>query len=208
MPAEAKTTAASPTAQPRPWSGGGGYPIARSNHACTQTGEPFTPGQPIVAALIENLETRTLERRDFSVGGWEIARVAGAIREDRVLGTWKTTASTPGVKPKPILDDEAMLDLFSQTEGAEGTRANLRLVLALLMTRRRLLVHEGNKGGTMLVRIRGTPRPPEGPPLLEVPDPGVSEASIAETLAELEALGMSGDAPADAGAAAPAGGVS
>jgi len=52
--------------------------------------------------------------------------------------------------------------------------------------RRRLLVLESNRPGVMLVRPRGVPRPPEGPPLIEVIDPGVDESTIISVIAELE----------------------
>jgi hypothetical protein len=175
------------------------------------TGAPLAPGQVIVAVISQDPHSGHLARLDYSLDGWAAARAAGVTRDDRILGFWKTHVSTPGAKAKPLLDDEALLDLFNQSDapapGSDGPspRANLRLVLALLMIRRRLLSHEGNKGSTMLVRPRGVPRPPEGPPLLEVIDPGLSEAAIAETLAELESLGMGeqpdGSVPAVAAAA-------
>nr|MCU0689499.1 hypothetical protein [Phycisphaerales bacterium] len=195
-------------ARPSRPSGGaglGGYPVAapRGPRQCMHTGAPLTPSQVIVAVISQDPHTGQLARMDYSLDGWAAARAAGTTSDDRILGFWKTHVSTPGAKAKPLLDDEALLDLFNQSDapsdaGSDGPspRANLRLVLALLMIRRRLLSHEGNKGSTMLVRPRGVPRPPEGPPLLEVIDPGLSEAAIAETLAELESLGMGEQADA------------
>jgi hypothetical protein len=173
-----------------PWTTG--YPIGKAQRLCTHTGQTLHVGDPIVAALIEDPDKNLLHRRDYSLPGWTQARAADLIPDSTLLGFWKSHLHPPNEKPKPILDDEAMLDLFNQTQSHSdaGPRANLRLVLALMLIRRRLLTHDANRGTTMLVRTRGTPRPPQGPPLLEVHDPGISESTIAEVIAELESLGL------------------
>jgi hypothetical protein len=203
------------------WSSG--YPIGRPHRTCSVTGRTIEVGESYIAALVEVLPEAgaasgasaggaTVERRDYSMQGWASGRPRGA----QEIGHWRSVMPAANAKPKPILDDEALLDLFASTEGAQadatvqgeqddqgepgggGGRAALRLVLALLLIRRRLLAHEGNRGSTMLVRVRGTPRPPEGPAPLEVADPGLDETRIAEVLAELEGLGVSDQAEAGA----------
>lgn len=119
---------------------------------------------------------------------------------------------------KPILDDDAMLDLFEQLGGepiqlkpgdesgatASGGVPLSGWCLALMMIRRRLLSHESNKGTTLLVRPKGVPRPSAGgPPLIEVKDPGFDVSTINDVLSELESLGV-----ADAPAASAIGGAS
>lgn len=190
------------------------YPIGRPQRVCAATGEPLVPGDHSVATLVENRETNQVERRDFSVAAWE--RTPRPVARRDLLAAWKVVVPATDEKPKPILDDDAMLDLFEQlgsesaviepdagesasggeAGSASGGRAALRMVLALMMIRRRLLSHESNKGTTLLVRPRGVPRPSAGgPPLIEVKDPGLDSSTINDVLSELESLGVA-DAPA------------
>lgn len=188
------------------------YPIGRPQRVCAATGQALVAGDQSVATLVENPQTNLIERRDFSVAAWEQTPKPVARRD--LLAAWKVVVPATDEKPKPILDDDAMLDLFEQLgheggavaaepvegEGASasagsGGRAALRMVLALMMIRRRLLAHESNKGTTLLVRPRGVPRPSAGgPPLIEVKDPGLDSSTINDVLSELESLGVA-DAP-------------
>ncbi|MFT3686155.1 MAG: hypothetical protein QM783_14745 [Phycisphaerales bacterium] len=197
------------------------YPIGRPQRVCAATGAALAAGDHSIATLVENRQTGLVERKDFSLDAW--ASTPRPVADRDLIAAWKVTVPTTDEKPKPILDDDAMLDLFEQLGGegmdvatdepaaAEGAvktsgRAALRLVLALMMIRRRLLAHEGNKGTTLMVRPKGVARPAAGgPALIEVKDPGLSESTINEVLGELESLGVA-DAPT--GAAGNAGGAS
>lgn len=170
-------------------------------------------GEQTVATLVENPQTNLIERRDFSVEAWSAA--PGPVPARQLLASWKVTVPATDEKPRPILDDEAMLDLFEQlgaggevvesdAAGPSPARAALRLVLALMMIRRRLLSHESNRGTTLLVRPRGVPRPQAGgPPLIEVADPGLDTTMINDVLSELESLGVADAPTAPAGASNP-----
>lgn len=170
-------------------------------------------GEQTVATLVENPQTNLIERRDFSVEAWSAA--PGPVPARQLLASWKVTVPATDEKPRPILDDDAMLDLFEQlgaggvviesdAAGPSPARAALRLVLALMMIRRRLLSHESNRGTTLLVRPRGVPRPQAGgPPLIEVTDPGLDTTMINDVLSELESLGVADAPTAPAGASNP-----
>jgi hypothetical protein len=194
------------------------YPIGRPQRVCAATGAPLAPGDHSIATLVDNPLTNQIERRDYSVEAWN--KTPRPVAKRDLLAAWKVVVPTTDEKPKPILDDDAMLDLFEQLgdgaqfaepagdegasaiEVARGGRAALRMVLALMMIRRRLLSHESNKGTTLLVRPKGVARPSAGgPPLIEVKDPGLDTATINDVLSELESLGVA-DAPA--GSSTPA----
>jgi hypothetical protein len=194
------------------------YPIGRPQRVCAATGAVLAAGDHTIATLVENRQTGLIERKDFSLEAW--GRVPRPVSARELVAAWKVVVPATDEKPKPILDDDAMLDLFEQLggetpaavepEGGERAasdagrgRAAVRLVLALMMIRRRLLTHESSKGTTLMVRPRGVARPSAGgPALIEVKDPGLDAATINDVLSELESLGVA-DAPAPA-AAAPA----
>jgi len=191
------------------------YPIGRPQRSCAATGRPLAAGEHTVATLVENPQTGQIERRDFSLEAWNATPRPVPAR--LLLASWKVTVPATDEKPRPILDDDAMLDLFEQLDGGDTPappgstdekpatgRAALRLVLALMMIRRRLLSHESNRGTTLLVRPRGVARPQAGgPPLIEVKDPGLDAATINDVLSELESLGVA-DAPSSPAAASNA----
>lgn len=192
------------------------YPIGRPQRTCAATGRALVAGEHTIATLVENPQTNLVERRDFCAEAWNATPRPVPARQ--LLASWKVTVPTSDEKPKPILDDDAMLDLFEQLGAGDivpaaedgdapkpsTARAALRLVLALMMIRRRLLSHESNRGTTLLVRPRGVPRPSAGgPPLIEVSDPGLDTATINDVLSELESLGVA-DAPVATAAPAAA----
>jgi hypothetical protein len=147
--------------------------------------------ETFVAVLAQDLELDAFVRLDYSLEAW-----SGGARPKRplvVLGIWKSTVPEPGAKKRLLIDDASLVDLFEQTaeetEGAtpEGAKEKLafRFVLALILLRKRLLVQEGAKGKTMLVRAKGTARPPEGPALMEVVDPGLDDNTIVRVTEQL-----------------------
>jgi hypothetical protein len=192
------------------------YPIGRPQRVCAATGATLAAGDHTIATLVENRATGLVERKDFSLEAWN--RTPRPVAGRDLLAAWKVVVPSTDEKPKPILDDDAMLDLFEQLggetpaaiepagDGRAATdvgrgRAAVRLVLALMMIRRRLLTHESSKGTTLMVRPRGVARPSAGgPPLIEVRDPGLDAATINDVLSELESLGVA-DAPAPVSAA-------
>lgn len=161
-----------------------GYELGRPTRRCAVSGRELSVGEPYVAALVDQDGSVRPLRMDFSLAAWSAE--PRPIAEDRLIGSWKTTVHAHGDRPKPILDDETMLELFEATAD-DPRRAGLRLVLALMLVRRRVLAHEGNRGTSMLVRVRGTPRA-DASSLIEVPDPGLDESTLTEVIIEIEAM--------------------
>lgn len=161
------------------------YPIGKSQRTCAATGRRLAPGERFIAALVEG-DDGQMARLDFSAESWE--GPARPVDKSHLIGFWRGVVGPETESPRQVLDNETLLDLFDQAPADQPSRAGLRFVLALMLVRRRLLVHEATRNGAMLLRRTGEARPPEGPPLLEVHDPGLSEATIAEVIAELEDL--------------------
>jgi hypothetical protein len=146
-------------------------------------------GESFVAVLTQSADSEDFVRLDYSAAAWtEGARPDKSVI---ILGFWRGVVPDPGAKKRLLIDDQSLLELFEQSgEEAEGSaeRAAFRFVLSLILLRKRLLVQEGSKGKTMLVRARGTPRPPEGPAYMEVADPGLDEGAIARVTEQLGAV--------------------
>ena len=183
-----------------------GLTIGRATGRCAATGRAFAPGERYVATLAERDGAPGLERADFSLDAWEQGRRPEAPLV--MVGSWKSVAGEARAKRHAIADDEELLDLFSQLEGTtEPRRVALRYVLALLLVRRRLLVHEGvtpasgSRPALMRVRLRRAGSTPT-----EVIDPGMDEALLTEAVATLtEALSGGGGGSNSGGAATPTG---
>lgn len=149
-----------------------------------------------MAALVQLAEGEGFERVDYSEEAW----VGGARpgRGQALYGFWRGLVPDPTAKKRLLIDDQSLLDLFEQSEEAveggasEKERRAFRFVLGLILLRKRLLVQEGSRGSTMLVRARGVPKPPEGPALVEVADPGMDALAVAKVTGMLGAV-ISGD---------------
>lgn len=184
-----------------------GYHIGGPTGVCAVTGRPLAVGEHFVALLIESPENDDLTRSDCSLEAWE-----RGTRPHGLFGYWKGVIPEPNAKPKLLIDDEVVLDLFEQlADQTEPRRVAFRFVLALILIRKRLLACDETRRGNateqavLLVRHRGTPRPPEGPPLLEVIDPGLDESSIEGIMEQFESvIGGSLQSAPDATANTPA----
>lgn len=163
------------------------YSLAAPTRRCASSGREIAPGEKFVAALTQSLETSEFVRLDFLLEAWEAG--ARPVKGLVLLGFWKSVAIEGEKKRQLLIDDDSLLELFEQTEEAtDRERMVFRLVLALILLRKRLLVQEGSRGTTMLVRQRGIPRPPEGPAYREVVDPGLDETSVLNVTAQLAAV--------------------
>jgi hypothetical protein len=182
------------------------YPIGRGTGVCAASGRRLEPGERFVAALVESDESEELHRIDFGAQAWD-----DGARPARLFGFWRGTVPAADAKKQVLIDDDSILDLFEQLAAAtDDRRVAFRFVLALILVRKRLLVCESTRApragepGVMLVRRRGDPRPPEGPALAEVIDPGMTDEAIDEVILQFEAV-MAGEAVG--GTAAPAAGT-
>lgn len=175
---------------------GASYETGRPTGSCAASGRALAVGERYVACLIEPKDGQGLTRVDFGLAEWE-----GGARPPapaRVFGFWRSTVAPPGAKKQQLVDDAALLDLFEQLEAAtEARKIAFRYLLALVLVRKRLLSLEGSRQGVMLVRHKGSALPPErggdGPPLIEVIDPGLDRQAMEEGTEELAAILLAPD---------------
>ncbi len=172
---------------------------------CAHTGQALQVGEHYVATLVERAADGKvhLYRQDFSNASWDAGARPAAPAQ--MIGHWRATVTPAGEKIKPVLDDQAMLDLLEQLEPVDARREGMRYVLALMLVRRKLLIAEPMRGETMVLRRRGEAA--EIAARIEVKDPGLDEATLTELISELEVLsgggGSSSDLPVDAPATTP-----
>lgn len=176
------------------------YEIARTAAGvCAHSGRALAVGERVMAVVVETA-SGSLERRDIALDAWD----AGARPAERLFAAWRSTTAEPNARPRPLIDDDELMDLFDRP-GDEPTEDQLafRYLLALVLIRKRRLVYEGGRpansktgdAGLLLVRPKGTPAPPEGPPLIEVVDPGLSEQRAATLSDQLGSIMNLEDGP-------------
>jgi hypothetical protein len=136
-----------------------------------------------------------------------------------LIGTWRALVPDPNEKKRLLLDEGSLLDLFEQTGEAAGSEVGsnrrrdvFRFVLALILIRKRLLVCEKStrSDGTasvMLVRPKGVPKPPEGPALIEVADPGMRDEDVAIAVEQLQTVLVETGGPGEGAPSGSAGGA-
>lgn len=173
------------------------YSIGTATRRCAATDRELGTGERFVGALVQHPEEEQFQRVDFCERAWiEGARPARSLL---LYGFWRGVVPDPTAKERMLIDDQSLVELFEQTgdgiemvggaDAASGQdRLAFRFVLALILLRKRLLVQEGRRGTTMLVRPRGVPKPPEGPALLEVQDPGLDADAIGRVTGMLAAV--------------------
>lgn len=176
---------------------GAAYETGRPTGVCAATGRKLEIGEKYVAVLAEPKVGSGLVRLDFAADAWD-----GGSRPEspaRVFGFWRAIVTPAGAKKRQLVDDAALVDLFEQLEGAtEPRKLAFRYLLALVLVRKRLLAMEGTRAakgaepGVMLVRHKGTAQPPErggdGPPYIEVVDPGLDRRAMEEGTEELASI--------------------
>lgn len=190
---------------------GSSYSVASASRVCSGTGRVLCPGETSIAVLAQHRDLDDFVRLDFSDEAW-----ASGARPDRslvVLGRWRAVVGESGAKRRLLIDDDSLLELFEQSGESEGfeiagadsegtemsavsggpnddsSRLAFRFVLALILLRKRLLIQEDSRGTSMLVRIKGTPKPSDGGGvLIEVVDPGMTPALVARVTEQLCAV--------------------
>ena len=91
----------------------------------------------------------------------------------------------PDAKKQALLSDPELLELFEELGGAlEPRQQAFRYLLALLLVRRRVLKMVGSEAGRLLVQPKTAANTPEGA-TIEVIDPGLTDAAIAEAIEQL-----------------------
>ncbi len=169
-----------------------GYEIARATGVCASTGRPIAVGDEFIAALVESATEDRLERADYSVEAWR----SGA-RPARLYGYWRARMEPLDSKKKPFIDDAALMDIFEQlADVTEPGRVSFRYLLALMLMRKRLLKYDGTKreGGRAVMLVRAATLANETPaPIVEVVDPGMNDAAIAQAIEQLTAVMADGE---------------
>ncbi len=172
---------------------GTSYAIGTPSRVCAASGRALETGEAYVAALAQSLETEEFVRLDYAVEAWD-----GGARPARplvLMGYWRGKLGVPGARPRMLIDDASLVDLFDQTQEMierepSAEREAFRFVLALILIRKRLLVVEKSKGGSMFVRPKG-PRVEGGfdeSSLVEVTDPGLDAGTIAKVAEQLQGV--------------------
>ncbi len=144
-------------------------------------------GDRFVATLLQN-ESGELTRQDFSLEAWD----AGARPDEPVVGLWHSTIPPEGQKRNRLIDNDALLDLFTQLQesAADPSRADLLYVLTLLLVRKRLLKVEPGPRGVLRVRRPGE----NADPAVDIAESGLDDVRLNEVSEQLLALVEGGEA--------------
>lgn len=161
---------------------GADYHVARSTGRCCASDQPLVPGSMCMATLCERPSDEGFDRKDFSLEAWE----AGA-RPEGLYSYWKTIVPEPDAKPKLLVDDTVLMDLFERLASDERPqRVAFRFVLGLILMRKKLLKFTGRntEGGTerWLMQPRGAEADQKP---LEVINPNLSDEDVRELIDQL-----------------------
>ncbi len=106
----------------------------KPSRVCAATGRPFEPGEKIFTVLFE--ENGEIQRRDLCAEAF-----ASTQRPENALAWWSSRLPANAEKKEKLAPNDAALDLF-ESLADRPDEAALRYVLALLLTRRRVLRFE------------------------------------------------------------------
>lgn len=104
------------------------------SRVCSATGRPFEPGEKIFTFLFE--ENGEIQRRDLCAEAFAKTR-----RPENALAWWSSRLPSGGEKKEKLAPNDALTDFF-ESLADRPEEAALRYVLALLLTRRRVLRFE------------------------------------------------------------------
>lgn len=104
------------------------------SRVCSATGRPFEPGEKIFTFLFE--ENGEIQRRDLCAEAFAETR-----RPENALAWWSSRLPAGGEKKEKLAPNDALTDFF-ESLADRPDEAALRYVLALLLTRRRVLRFE------------------------------------------------------------------
>ena len=158
------------------------YDIAESSGLCSQCGRQLAAGEEYVAVLVDRGEK--FGRDDFCTACWEAAQA----EPKQAFCVWRGRVPAPTEPKSRTVDNEVLIEFFNKLDGfSEPAKVNFRFVLALMLMRKRLLVHKGSSSDEagrdvwkMVFRHDRTP--------VEVIHPELDEAMIAEVTAQLGAI--------------------
>lgn len=106
----------------------------KPSRVCSATGRAFEPGEKIFTFIFE--ENGEIQRRDLCAEAFATAK-----RPENALAWWSSRLPSNADKKEKLAPNDAALDLF-ESLADRPDEAALRYVLALLLTRRRVLRFE------------------------------------------------------------------
>lgn len=195
------------------------WKIAKATQACCLCRQPFGPGQAYYSALFQAQDS--FSRQDYCAGCFQDKR------PENVFYFWKATAPDQeaearraGHRRRPVVDIEYVFEFFKRLEegavsgqnSGAAQRLAFRYILALMLTRKKMLVQDGRKAGANGGEIQVF-REKRGGQAHEVSVPALSPDEVTAVTAELGVLlGLTPPAaPSAAGGASaestPAGGT-
>jgi len=163
------------------------YQVARATGRCSASGRVLEPGSACIATLCERPGEEGFERRDFAMDAWE-----AGCRPDGLFSYWRTIVPHPDDKPRLLLDDTVLMDLFERLGSDERPqRVAFRFVLALILMRKKLLKFVGreNREGVerWLLQPRGSAGETGGTPPapIAVINPNLSDDDVRGLIEQL-----------------------
>jgi hypothetical protein len=161
---------------------GADYQVARPTGRCSASGQELGAGSPCIATLCERPGDEGFDRKDYSLTAWE----AGA-RPEGLFSYWKTTVPQPDARPRLLVDDSVLLDLFERLAADERPqRVAFRFVLALILMRKKMMKFSGRHIRDGTERWTLQPRSADaGGPAVEVVNPNLADEDVRELLDQL-----------------------
>ena len=105
------------------------YDVQRFTRHCAATGRELAPGEEFFTALVaEGAEVRRL---DYATEAWQGP-------PERTLAWWKSRVAAPDDRRPRLAPNDALLEMFVALQDS-ADKADMRLVMALLLVRRRVL---------------------------------------------------------------------
>ncbi|TWT62267.1 hypothetical protein [Rubinisphaera italica] len=156
------------------------YCLKPLSKTCSYSGEPLQPGDLCYSVLVE--KNGRFERLDFSSAAWQ------GVPEG-ALGVWRTEVPEPESKPAGYLDLDRLYELFTEyCEQANDYQKKLRYVLALLLVRKKQLIHEQTteSEGLRIMQLQGA----RGEGTYEITEEALSQSEVARLEAEIQTLGQ------------------
>lgn len=107
--------------------------ISKNSKKCLSCDVDFIDKDEFFSALLDN--GNTFDRKDFCPNCWN------ECDKRTVFSFWKSRVPDNNEQPKPVINTNAILDLFFKLESEvnEKSKINLRYVLALFLIRKKLL---------------------------------------------------------------------
>lgn len=124
--------------------------IGRVDWRCAACQRELSPATACWAVLSENSPEAVrqsglpFQRQNYCEECWQSQFEAGLLKG--VFSHWKTSVPEPNRKPKLLVDDHVLVDLFTRLGGqADVANLRFRFVLALLLMRKRILRYESSE---------------------------------------------------------------